>query len=840
MFPIKLKLLLLYMIHYANTSGTRRIKDGVPVETPKKYVVYLVKAPLSQVPYDSWLCGGAIVSSEFVITSAACVNDVDYMYVISGYNKYIPNDELELDKCTASKKKRVIYTCVPKGYQLKYGELDYWSLIDIALVRVETPFDFNDATYEELCSYKPTPIAINYEEKYQEPGTDALVLGWGHIDKYRKTRDGENHNQELLMYAPTLLLNKTTCLEHYEDYTNMSYVIETYMICTLGKGNIDDGGNTIVTSLPIENGCTKEQSKILGFEGVSCEEEELDENSGESRRRVEEKDPLNQTYYDNMEAGFNQTFDWTWLGNGRRSGICQNDHGGPLITWSGAREILIGVASVFKVSEHYDCMGPYLFTSTLCTGLFLDCILTSEIATSQNDPKNTGRRDLCDRPSYEKGYETVERFIRWKDHHPPVQTAYNGRLIRSRVDAKSDPNDNRTSFVSSENNQETGAGKHPMNKMYFNINNPLRASAPKIDNPVEENNKKQDSEKAVVNDESDLNERYLAAPAIPEAAVLPQNAPALNNVGNVTLNGQVTFPANEPGNLRLPPNTQGHVPPLNEGILLNNGMSANNAGSNGVINNKMPGSNGVSINNGVPINNGKPSFNGMSENNRVPGYNRNTGNIPTNNAMSRNEGIPRNNGMQVNNGVSRSNVMSGSNGMQINNGLPGNNGISGSSRMQINNGMHVNNGMPGYNRMQTNNGIPGNIAINGNNRMPGNNGMTGNNRIPMNNGMQTNNGMQANKMPIGNIRTDRVSRNYQLQGNNRLPSNYNLPNSNGAQRNFQTNGYQGNVGINTYNNNKFTSKNNLPPNSQPQSNYKFILADRRTRNIKEHTPNQSN
>ncbi|CAH0697131.1 unnamed protein product [Spodoptera exigua] len=230
-------------------------------------------------------------------------------------------------------------------------------------------------------------------------------------------KDKKDHNQELLRYAPTLLLNKTTCKEHYEDYANMSYVIETYMICTLGKGNIDDGGNTIVTSLPIQNGCTKEQAKVLGFEGVSCEEEEY-EDGDETRRQLDGKDGLNQTYIDNMAGGFNESIDWKWLETGRRSGICQNDHGGPLITWSGAREILIGVASVFKVSDQYDCMGPYLFTSTLCTGLFLDCILTSAMSSSQNGTSKN-RRDLCDRPSYEKGYETVERHIRWKDN-PPV------------------------------------------------------------------------------------------------------------------------------------------------------------------------------------------------------------------------------------------------------------------------------------------------------------------------------------------------------------------------------------------------------------------------------------
>lgn len=49
----------------------------------------------------------------------------------------------------------------------------------------------------------------------------------------------------------------------------MSEVIENYMICTMGKGNINDRGNVIAKSPPSKNGCTTEQQKVLGFEGIS-------------------------------------------------------------------------------------------------------------------------------------------------------------------------------------------------------------------------------------------------------------------------------------------------------------------------------------------------------------------------------------------------------------------------------------------------------------------------------------------------------------------------------------------------------------------------------------------
>ncbi|KAH9636505.1 hypothetical protein HF086_017671 [Spodoptera exigua] len=627
MLAIKLKLLLLYMVHdgliqsiqalktflnlikyLATTAGTRRIKDGVPVETPKKYVA---------------------------------------------------------------------------SYQLKYGELDYWSLIDIALVRVETPFDFNDATYEQLCSYKPTPIAINYEEKYQEPGTDALVLGWGHIDKWRKNKDKKDHNQELLRYAPTLLLNKTTCKEHYEDYANMSYVIETYMICTLGKGNIDDGGNTIVTSLPIQNGCTKEQAKVLGFEGVSCEEEEY-EDGDETRRQLDGKDGLNQTYIDNMAGGFNESIDWKWLETGRRSGICQS----PSVT--------------YKVQ------------------ILRKPLIAKKVFVQQ--------RDLCDRPSYEKGYETVERHIRWKDN-PPVRTVYNGRIVRSSSDAKSDLNEAHTSFISSENNQETAPGKHPLNKMYFNIYNPLRASAQKTEKPVEENTQHQENKKGVANNASNINESHLALLTIASVPINDENGMP----ENVRLQGDHTKQQNVKVN---------YMPSQNERILLSYGKNTNNG---------FPYNNGMSINTGITGysqiggNNGKPASNGMGINNGISG----------NHEMHVNSRIIANkNGMQINNGILR------------NNGIQGNKGIPVDNIISENNGMHYlhNNHMPRINVMQMNNGMPENTRPN---RMLKNYQSQGNYRFPVNYNLPKNNGAQRNIQSEVN--------NFGLVANNKMTKNNKFP-----------------------------------------------------------------
>lgn len=71
------------------------------------------------------------------------------------------------------------------AYDLEFTKIEKWAVTDIAVVQVESPYDFKDESYLDDCSYIPAAIRVNFEKKYQESGVEAMALGWGHTEKWR-------------------------------------------------------------------------------------------------------------------------------------------------------------------------------------------------------------------------------------------------------------------------------------------------------------------------------------------------------------------------------------------------------------------------------------------------------------------------------------------------------------------------------------------------------------------------------------------------------------------------------------------------------------------------------
>ncbi|XP_026323004.1 uncharacterized protein LOC113232476 [Hyposmocoma kahamanoa] len=88
-------------------------------------------------------------------------------------------------------------------------------------------------------------------------------------------------------------------------------------------------------------------------------------------------------------------------------GICQNDQGGPLVTWIGGRETVIGVASAFLVTTKMECKGPFIFASTACSSKLILCVMRSKLRRSAAD---------CDQVAQESGQRVVETVIDWENN----------------------------------------------------------------------------------------------------------------------------------------------------------------------------------------------------------------------------------------------------------------------------------------------------------------------------------------------------------------------------------------------------------------------------------------
>ncbi|XP_063834704.1 uncharacterized protein LOC135083885 isoform X2 [Ostrinia nubilalis] len=321
---------------------------GKRLTVDKKYLDW--KVPPEH-KYKGWTCGGAIIHHKYIITSATCVTDGKLVYAIAGYRRYVNANVMALDKCIMETRKKIILIVHPSDFQpsniLNSYNYHYYMFGDICVAQVDEPYNFNDPVYLKYCSYQPAPIQVNFMKKFTAPGTETIALGWGHTKYYRPTGETIDLNEEYPRYAPARIIPMEECTTYIWD-TYFQKPIKKFCVCTNEPGNFDDRG---IFHEPEED-------------YVSCNKTLLDLRNGDGRYSVNTSDDCL---------------------NGRRqlpsdrktAGICQNDHGGPLVTWIGGRETLIGVASAFSLTNEFTCDKPFIYSSTVCFNKIIDCFVNS-------------------------------------------------------------------------------------------------------------------------------------------------------------------------------------------------------------------------------------------------------------------------------------------------------------------------------------------------------------------------------------------------------------------------------------------------------------------------------
>ncbi|XP_022827630.1 uncharacterized protein LOC111357246 [Spodoptera litura] len=357
----------------------------------KGFMVYLVKVHESKEMYDSWLCGGALVTTTQILTSAACIIDLDNIYAIAGYRKYVSGMDLDTDNCTRMKKQKVVKIRVPREHLAhvhEYKNTTQWMTLDIGVATVEEPYNFEDMSFRVYCSYAPAAIEINYNLNVDTKiGSSVVALGWGR-DRGSKTQDLVDRNSETLREVSTTLRDKQECIEQFKG-NGLTEMIEKYMICTNGKGALDAEGYIIENAdEKAYNKCLNMRRQVQVSDDFNFDEECNNFDSiNFANTRKSNSDNIEVTLNDTRRIKGNNDKKGTSQ-QSRRQGICQNDHGGPLITWVGTTELLIGVAVNSLYDSDYNCIGPYLFISTAAAGDIIKCLLTdsNESSARKNCP----------------------------------------------------------------------------------------------------------------------------------------------------------------------------------------------------------------------------------------------------------------------------------------------------------------------------------------------------------------------------------------------------------------------------------------------------------------------
>ncbi|PZC77024.1 hypothetical protein B5X24_HaOG203894 [Helicoverpa armigera] len=357
-------------------NNSRRIVIGTEALNNRPYMVYL-KLPTNNPKYKDyrrWLCGGVIIHDEYILTSAACIEDAKHFYIVSGTFRHDEADDRYSNPCIKNGAKKAIWKCIPRNYVFDGHENDNirWMNNDIAIVRVEDEFDFTRRV--RGCDFIPRPVCYNNQSaKLEEPDSTASIAGWGSTFRYNDNNNADAGKQNLLE-TNVIIIPKQQCKQRWgRRYHN---IIENYMICT----------KDIVPDL----------SEICSEKYVDCTDVQYsDSEEGGTRRVLNPNQLVLHSAYHNA-SGRRQN-----IGSG---GFCENDHGGPLVAGEGVNAMIIGIISACLVKENTNrCYGPFLYTSVYKNRALINCAVFKDAQSS------------CDK-LFRSDVTHTETEISWADH----------------------------------------------------------------------------------------------------------------------------------------------------------------------------------------------------------------------------------------------------------------------------------------------------------------------------------------------------------------------------------------------------------------------------------------
>lgn len=91
------------------------LKTEIDIIFLTQVYLQLTKESAKAHKYRGWLCGGVVVDPNYVLTSAACVEDADRFYIVSGTTKFVDSFDYKNDECVCKHRRRVVWKCIPKS-----------------------------------------------------------------------------------------------------------------------------------------------------------------------------------------------------------------------------------------------------------------------------------------------------------------------------------------------------------------------------------------------------------------------------------------------------------------------------------------------------------------------------------------------------------------------------------------------------------------------------------------------------------------------------------------------------------------------------------------------------